>query len=228
MAQYAITDIHGCLHTLRAMIEKVLPKYHDNKYYFLGDYINKGPNSKGVLDYLMVFAQKNHCRFLRGNHDQMLLDYLSGMQLTAPQFTLLEKTSESFEKVSFRALPSVYFEFINRTEWYIELPNFLLVHAGFNFDLPNIFLDKKSMLNTKSMNYDAIKALHKKIVRGHIPNNIAYLKEELFTNSPIISLDTGCVYKQNEELGVLTAMDLNTLQLYHQPNIEPAYFIERR
>lgn len=210
------------------MLEEVLPKHQDNVYYFLGDYINKGPDSKGTIDYLMDFAHKHTCRFIRGNHEQMLLDHLEGLQISAPQMALLQEAFKNFGIDSVHKLPYIYLKFLSSMEWYIKLPNFLLVHAGFDFDSPDIFLDKKSMLDTKSMKYDAVKACHRKVVRGHIPHTVSKLLDELISNSPVIGLDTGCVYSQNKDLAVLTAMDLDTLQLYHQPNIEPAYFIERR
>ena len=48
----------------------------DKTYVFLGDYVDRGPDSKGVIDYLLQFKAKYHCIFLRGNHDAMLLNYV--------------------------------------------------------------------------------------------------------------------------------------------------------
>ena len=71
---YAIGDIHGCLSALKELIGQ-LPIKPEDELVFLGDYIDRGPESKGVLDYL-VANEKPNWRFLRGNHEQMLLEWL--------------------------------------------------------------------------------------------------------------------------------------------------------
>ncbi len=53
MARYAIGDIHGSLLTLRALIEEQMAPSKDDLLVFLGDYVDRGPESRGVLDYLM-------------------------------------------------------------------------------------------------------------------------------------------------------------------------------
>lgn len=228
MSSYAISDIHGCLHTLRQMLEVVLPADKHNIYYFLGDYVNKGPDSKGTLDYLMKFAQNHQCRFIRGNHDQLLLDIQQGLTLDSHRTAQLQLTLQSFGITNPLDIPTSYLEFINQMEWYISLPKWLLVHAGFNFEMEDIFIDKLAMLSTKLMKYDAAKTLHRPIVRGHIPNPVAKLQKEIAEQATIIGLDTGCVYRHNKDLATLTALDLDTLQLYFQPNIEGEYAIEKR
>jgi serine/threonine protein phosphatase 1 len=73
----AIGDIHGCLDPLRRLLETVAPQAGD-QFVFLGDYIDRGPDSVGVIDTLLDFRQKYRAVFLRGNHEQMLLNYLAG------------------------------------------------------------------------------------------------------------------------------------------------------
>lgn len=228
MSSYAITDIHGCTKSLRQLLEVVLPTNKHNIYYFLGDYVNKGPDSKGTLDYLMQFAQHHQCRFIRGNHDQLLLDIQQGLILDAYRAAQLQLTLQSFKITDILNIPIHYLDFISQMEWYISLPNFLLVHAGFNFEIEDIFADKVAMLSTKLMNYDIAKAHNKSIIRGHIPNSIINLKTEIAEHAAIIGLDTGCVYRHNKELATLTALNLDTLQLYFQPNIEGEYAIAKR
>ena len=226
MPNYAITDIHGCLFSLRELLEKVIPLHQENIYYFLGDYINKGPDSKGALDYLIHFASFYKCRFLRGNHEQMLLNHLHGQTISSLQMNLLNASLKSFDIEKLSDLPYHYYDFINNMEWYINLPNCLLVHAGFNFDLIDLFADRVAMINIKNVKYDEQKASHKKVFCGHIPQTIAQLQTGISSNAPVIRLDTGCVYRKNAELGQLTAINLDTLELYHQSNIEPDYPIE--
>jgi len=72
---YAISDIHGCYKTLQKLLNKLDGISTDNTYFFLGDYIDRGPDSKSVLDFLIDFRQQNNSAFiLRGNHEQMMMD----------------------------------------------------------------------------------------------------------------------------------------------------------
>jgi len=70
-----IGDIHGCLRALERLIERISPGEYD-KLIFLGDYIDRGPDAKGVVDFLLQLSRRTQCVFLRGNHEQMLLDVI--------------------------------------------------------------------------------------------------------------------------------------------------------
>jgi serine/threonine protein phosphatase 1 len=69
----AIGDIHGHLRPLQALLEKAAPR-PDDLLIFAGDYVDKGPDVKGVIDCLLDLSKTHRTVFLRGNHDQMLLD----------------------------------------------------------------------------------------------------------------------------------------------------------
>jgi serine/threonine protein phosphatase 1 len=74
----AIGDIHGCLDQLRELLARVVPTPHD-QLVFLGDYVDRGPDSAGVVEVLLTLRdQLPRTVFLRGNHEQMLLDVLAG------------------------------------------------------------------------------------------------------------------------------------------------------
>lgn len=73
----AIGDIHGCHSALVQLIELIQPT-GDDRVVFLGDYVDRGPHSREVLDYLLDFRQHHPSAiFLRGNHDQLMLDALA-------------------------------------------------------------------------------------------------------------------------------------------------------
>jgi serine/threonine protein phosphatase 1 len=79
MSTYAIGDIHGCLEELQRLIgnlENHAGLCKDDVLVFVGDYIDRGPDSKGVIDYLLELDQKYSCVFLMGNHEDMALWYL--------------------------------------------------------------------------------------------------------------------------------------------------------
>ncbi|MDZ7693959.1 MAG: metallophosphoesterase [Balneolaceae bacterium] len=56
----AIGDIHGCVESLRAMLER-LEEHKDRKIVFVGDYIDRGPDSKGVVDLLLDYRKQRDC-----------------------------------------------------------------------------------------------------------------------------------------------------------------------
>jgi len=82
----AIGDIHGCSAALGALIAAIRPRAED-RIVTLGDYIDRGPDSRGVLDRLIDLDGRCHLVPLLGNHDQMLLDVRAG---TKPIYWLLD------------------------------------------------------------------------------------------------------------------------------------------
>src|SRR5918994_272072 len=73
----AIGDIHGCSAALAALIEAIAPRPED-VVVPLGDYIDRGPDSRGVLDLMIDLGWRCRLVPLLGNHDQMLLDVRAG------------------------------------------------------------------------------------------------------------------------------------------------------
>ena len=72
---FVIADIHGCNKTLRALIENKLVPSKEDQFIFLGDYIDRGPDTKGVISYLISIKESfRNSVFLRGNHEQMFLE----------------------------------------------------------------------------------------------------------------------------------------------------------
>ena len=73
MSTFAIGDIHGHRDALEALLS-VVPVGKRDRFVFMGDYVNKGPDAKGVIDLLLDLREGHRAVFLRGNHDQMLID----------------------------------------------------------------------------------------------------------------------------------------------------------
>ena len=220
--QIAISDIHGCAKTFRKLLHDKVAINREDTLYLLGDYINKGPDACGVID--EIFSLKNagievHC--LRGNHEQYLIDALDD---SGNEFDFLIRggmeTLESYGITSVFDLPYKHVVFLRSLDFYKELDDYFLVHAGFNFDLPDPFSDKNSMLTLKKMTVDKSRIKHKTILHGHVPTPLNKIKQDITGNPDHISIDAGCVYPYNPELYHLVAMDIDTRKLYIQENID--------
>lgn len=233
----AIGDIHGCLHPLRSLLEeKVLPT-PDDTLVFLGDYIDRGPHSKGVLDYLIGLQQEGYATvFLRGNHEQTLLDALDAEKnlkkglFSKPKNQLFitwldgfggQQTLDSYGLQDLKNFPKDHEDWLRSLLFYHKTDNYYFVHAGFNFAENDILTDTHAMLWIREFDYDAKKAGGRKVVHGHVPVQLDFLKECLsLPHLGFIPLDTGCVYKQRPGMAYLSALDLTNGVLYSVKNLE--------
>jgi serine/threonine protein phosphatase 1 len=229
--RFATTDLHGCLRTFRYLVEQELRLRPADHLYLLGDYVNKGPDSGGVLDYIMQlqgFGYQVYC--LRGNHEQELLDarYARGDE---PWRTPTERnmTLASFGVTQLRDLPTRYIEWLAALPLQLELPDFVLVHAGFNFALPvaDMRRDTYSILYTKQFVFDPSRLAGKRLLHGHVPTPVAEVRAAVADRAGAIGLDTGCAYRHNSELRHLAALNLDTWQLHLVENREDPYPIAR-
>lgn len=232
MSRYATTDLHGCLHTFRHLVEEELSLSTTDELYVLGDYVNKGPDSRGVLDYLMhlqAAGYQVHC--LRGNHDQALLDSARHRwcwDWLGPRGRL--PTLRSFGVQRLADIPAPYLNWLAALPYEIELPDFLLVHAGYNFALPAAEMrrDHATMLSIKKFVLDASRLAGKRLLHGHVPTPAAQVRTRALTQPGSLGLDTGCVYRHNPELAHLAALNLDTWELILVANREPSYIIGKR
>jgi serine/threonine protein phosphatase 1 len=231
--RYATTDLHGCLYSFRHLVEEKLRLSRTDVLYLLGDYVNKGPDSRGVLDYIMrLQAEGYQLPCLLGNHDLELLEAARGQRAQAPWASPADHnlTLGSFGVTHPHDIPGEYLRWIEALPLSVELDDFVLVHAGFDFRLPPAEMrqHRQSMLNIKDFVFDASRLQGKRLLHGHTPRPVAQLRRQLEQRSGAIGLDTGCVYRHNPELRHLAALNLDTWELTLQENIEPAYPISKR
>ncbi|MCD4695766.1 MAG: serine/threonine protein phosphatase [Bacteroidales bacterium] len=233
---WVIPDIHGCAKSLRALIEDMIkPSKHD-WLYFLGDYIDRGPSSKEVVDYLMYLQREDYnLRLLMGNHEDYLVkSFEEELQLkTILGFKQKNKkkrewlfhggkeTMESFGIHDLKQLPEEYLEWMRNLEYYIELDRFILVHAGFNFKNGNPFSDKDSMLWIRDYDIDSSKISNKRIIHGHVPVSLEFIDISIKNKSyKFIDLDNGCYMTEREGFGNLLALELNSMEYKVQYNLD--------
>lgn len=137
MATYAIGDIHGCLDALEALLETV-PILEDDLLVLLGDYVDRGPASAQVLDFVMELQRTSRCVALRGNHEVMMQDALAGRM--DPQHWLQcggTNTLMSYRSMTDRRnpelsdIPTQHVQFLeNQLQPYFETATHIYVHAS--------------------------------------------------------------------------------------------------
>lgn len=218
---FAIGDIHGCSKTLDSLINQKLKLVSGDTVYFLGDYVDRGPDSKGVIDQILNLKSSGiNIKPLLGNHEFMLLETIE-KPMTLAQWTLngCKETLKSFDIRFPDALEPHYINFFKSLQYYYIYNNYILVHGGLNFEIDNPLDDLDAMLWTRNKRIDTSKIQGKSIIVGHTPTPLTDIENSLTTNK--IMLDGGCVYYgMYEEMGNLCALDLDKMILYHQLNIE--------
>lgn len=216
--RFVIPDVHGCALTLHHLLQHTLQVRKTDRIYLLGDMIDRGPRSKELLDLLMEFHSRGfYISCLRGNHEQMLLD--AHRSPDCLQTWILNggfSTLDSFRISKVANLPRRYLDFLDRLPFFIELHDFILVHGGMNFD-NDPFTDTRAMLWSREGSIDMKKTSNRRLICGHTPHRRDEIRASI--HGDMITLDNGCVYRE-PGLGSLAALELNSLELVFQPNLD--------
>jgi serine/threonine protein phosphatase 1 len=227
MARFAIGDIHGCVETFKKLVRNQINLQKEDTLFLLGDLVNKGPDSKGVIDFVFELQQKGFdlvC--LKGNHDQMLLSASNG---NIADYWKTEhgerKTLKSFGVSNVDDIPEFYFDFIRNMPLFLELNHCFLVHAGFNFSSPDFLTDYRAMLHIRRFELKPELLKGKRVIHGHVPLEIEKIEAMVENKEMGINLDGGCVYYLNDGLGYLVGMDIDNFRLFKQENIDKPYDI---
>jgi serine/threonine protein phosphatase 1 len=205
----AIGDIHGCSDALAAVIDAVTPR-RDDTLITLGDYIDRGPNSRGVLD--QILALTGRCRLipLLGNHEEALLDAVR--DTSALRRWLILGGAETLHSYGWvpggprRALadwiPQMHRAFLADCRDYYETPTHLFIHADY---IPELTIAEQPGLALRWRVTDANTAIPhhsgKVAVVGHTPQRSGEILDLGF----LICIDTNCARG-----GWLTALDVGT------------------
>ncbi|MCF8235250.1 MAG: metallophosphoesterase [Bacteroidales bacterium] len=234
--RWVIPDIHGYLRTLKVLIEEQIQPSRQDEIYFLGDYIDRGPDSKGVIDYLHKLETDGYnVNCIIGNHEDFCVQtyYENKNQRkflgikTRNHFKKEwekyggKETQKSFGLKKMKDFPFEYIEWMKNLRFYIELEDYLLVHAGFNFKIEDPFTDRKAMIWVRDYQVDPEKINHKTVVHGHVPVSLEFMQMTLKSSSyHFISLDNGVYMDHVQGFGNLTALELNSKELLIQPNMD--------
>lgn len=174
---------------------------------FVGDYVDRGPNTKAVISRLLALAEEHQCTFLRGNHEALMLDYLDHGAYELWGMNGGVATLRSYSNGTLKpGIPDDHVAFIRQTRLHYDTPDFFFVHAGLRPHLTiaqnleqfgeNVFLWERSHLDADTL------AWEKPVVCGHTP------RPEPLNRDKLIDIDTGCVYHMHPQMGHLTAVRL--------------------
>ncbi len=209
----AIGDIHGCSAALRGLLEAINPGPEDTLV-TLGDYIDRGPDSKGVLDLLTAVGERCRLVPLLGNHEELLLASLSdrkslevwlrcggvetvrsyGWVQGGPRCNLGER------------IPEGHWRFLQACRAFHETDTHLFLHAGY---LPNLGMEAQPGETLRWRATDPATALPhcsgKRAVVGHTPQRSGEVLDLGF----LVCIDTNCCRG-----GWLTALDIDRGQIW--------------
>ncbi len=193
----AVGDIHGCLDHLQRLLDRVEPQA-DDQVVFLGDYIDRGPDGKGVIDSLLEFGRRfPQTVFLKGNHEAMLLDFLAGRNQMLYLYNGGGTTLESYQQGVGVRIPKAHLDFLETLRTSFETEDFIFVHAGLRPGRSLAEQEERDLLWIRDEFIDSDYDWGRTVVFGHTP-----LPEPLFSDNKI-GLDTGAVYDR-----VLTCCDV--------------------
>ena len=216
MGRYVIGDIHGCAAELSRLAEG-LPLVQGDVVVFLGDYIDRGPNSREVISYLLSLRMEHKTIefvFLKGNHEDMLLSYL-GLggrhgEMFLPNGGIHTLASYEMEPGKFSredtlaALPADHLSFFQTLSNFHLMDSFLCVHAGINPQKPWAEQTDEELLWIRNTFIYRPHTLPQTVLFGHTPQST------VFYDLPYkVGLDTGLVYGN-----MLTCLEVDEKVLY--------------
>ncbi len=204
---YAIGDIHGCLYALEALLEKIPLRWGEDFLVFLGDYIDRGPDPRRVLEVIMELKESYPTRVipLMGNHEWMFLRYLEGIEQEIYLMNGGDVTLAQFMREGILSVPEEYVNFVKNLPLYWETERYIFVHAGLKPKKP---LSQQSPEDLLFIRHEFIYSNYdwgKRVIFAHTP----FARPFLAPNK--IGIDTGCVYG-----GELTALVLPEVDFYFQ------------
>ncbi|MGA1845666.1 metallophosphoesterase family protein [Deferribacter abyssi] len=234
----AIGDIHGCIKTLNKLMDRLFAKYNVETFIFLGDLIDRGSNSKVVLDFINNFSKHYNSIFLLGNHEDMMLDYFfsegkydvnvwfeNGGRMTVKSFDdemCLRLISFQDIKKDFVRKYGDYLNIIKNFKIYYivkGVEKYFFSHAGcLKMNIPPEFHNDIATENEKKIFYPyiwsrEIDSFNKKIentiiIHGHTP--VQKFSEE---NKPFVNRNKEGIVSINIDTGCVYGFNLSALIL---------------
>lgn len=204
MRTLALGDIHGCFKALTALMDAVSLQ-PDDRLIALGDYIDRGPNSFAVVEWLIRRRATGHLVALRGNHEQMVLAAREDRPhleewLACGGRAALASYAHFPGEGDLADIPEDHWRFFEQTRLWWETRTHIFVHAGVHPDLP---MDEqpKYMLLWEKFHDPPPHVSGKQMICGHTPQRSGRPR----SIGHAVCLDTW-VYRN----GWLTCLDVDT------------------
>ena len=199
MRRFAIGDIHGCSKALRTLIDAIDPE-PDDELVFLGDYIDRGPDSRDVVDQIISLSERCRVVTLRGNHEIMLL----GVALGGLDDSVWLANGGSATVASYGGclskIPEDHLHFFQELAPYYETSDAIFVHACYHHQLPLHEQDDSTIYWTHLTSLlPPPHASGKRVVLGHTPQ----ASGEILDGGHVVCIDTYCF-----GTGFLTAFEM--------------------
>lgn len=234
MKTVVIGDIHGGYKALKQLLEKAdLPP--DTQYIFIGDYVDGWSQSADAISYLIDFSKKNNCLFLRGNHDELLYNYLeTGQKLPMWLSQGGQSSVDSYEKVSTKEKNKHLHFLRNLSNYHIDSQNRLFLHAGYTNlhgpqyeHYPNLVYWDRTLwemacaldpsVSKDDDRYPKRLKNFKEIYIGHTPvTRVGFHEPANFAN--VWNVDTGAAFK-----GKISMMDIDSKQIWQSDPVFSLY-----
>ncbi|MCA9126600.1 MAG: serine/threonine protein phosphatase [Planctomycetales bacterium] len=204
MRTIAIGDIHGCCQALQGLLHAIAPT-SDDLLVFLGDYVDRGPDSKGVIETLLELQERCQAVFLLGNHEIMLRGALRGLPI---EFWLASGGSQTVTSYGGKLenINAKHRAFLDACQPFYETEEHIFVHANYIAELP-MHQQPEMSLFWEHLS-DRLPTPHfsgKHVFCGHTPQ----FNGSIGWYGHFTCLDTGC-FAGNW----LSAIDVNTLETW--------------
>lgn len=234
MRTLVVGDIHGGLRGLKQVLEHVVPKQED-RFIFVGDYVDGWSDNAETVSFLLNFSETYNCIFLRGNHDELVYNYLKNDD-NRPMWLAHggHSSKESYASLSEEEI-AIHIQFFEALQnYHIDEKNRLFLHAGFTSEMgpqheyyPNVVYWDRTLwemvctmdknITPDSPQYPNRLKLFNEIYIGHTPvTRIGYTNPVNFAN--VWNVDTGAAFK-----GPLSIMDVDTKKIWQSDPVWTLY-----
>lgn len=237
MRKFVLGDVHGGLKAIHQVLERANVTKNDTLI-FLGDFVDGWSESPAVLDFLIELQKKQPCIFIRGNHDELLLDWLLGNNENIDEKLWFqhggEATVKSYQNIDL-ATKEKHIQFLKSLQdYYLDDKNRLFIHAGFTnmkgveheFFKPLFYWDRTlwetalaidNQLSKDAITYPLRLKIYHEIYIGHTP--VTKIDETIPVNKACVwNVDTGAAFK-----GKLTIMDVDTKEFWQSDSLPDLY-----
>lgn len=237
MRKFVLGDVHGGLKAIHQVLERANVTNNDTLI-FLGDFVDGWSESPAVLDFLIELQKKQPCIFIRGNHDELLLDWLLGNNENIDEKLWFqhggEATVKSYQNIDAETKEK-HIDFLKSLQdYYLDDENRLFIHAGFTnmkgveheFFKPLFYWDRTlwetalaidNQLSKDAITYPLRLKIYNEIFIGHTP--VTKINQTIPVNKACVwNVDTGAAFK-----GKLTIMDVDTKEFWQSDALPELY-----